>query len=750
MMIQIHRPLCWEKRLPKNKENIHPLAGPLLLLGLWVIFYFKVIFLNQTFVLMDASRVFYPLWKWQGEIYRNGFIPLWNFNDAFGTPALADPEMDAWYPFVPLFYLFLNPTTAFNTLILGHHLAALIGFWVLVRGRAFSFWPALAGSLVWGFAVPTVCLSWDPVMLFSLAWIPWVFWAGDQLLARTGKGWLFFPVFLAFQWSSGYPVFGYLTLLFLTLEKGGDFLISSRRDWTAMRRGALHFLIGILLAGGYCLAWGLPFFEFLKFSNLSLRLGMSQSLGLENLATWLNPFFNGHPFWGTLSVPYWLGTYFLGLPPLVLLLWFAIRNKENRLIFFLWLIALGLSLGGTIGLGEGFKRMVPLYHWVARSGYVLPLVTFWSALLVSQGMAFLEKWKFKNDLVWIIICLMVYGFALFLGVPMTLFSFWISALLLMLAGFSGGWFKRGRAILWLGAFLFSVAPVLQSLNFTLGRDYYDSPPPVLDQVEASARIYYTPDTLRGFEAVSGVGVKDVYEKLKQRLSPNWPLAYGMGECYANNPFFLWNGFRWNFSILGAPPEESGKILNYLGASIIVGDLRQPKLEPYEKDKNGISFFRNTSAFPRWFSVRQALVEKDWKGDLSLVAAPNFDFKSSCFIHDENQAGVYTPRTVLETDRKPGEIKLTARGNGRALLVSNETYYPGWKVFVDGKLRVCEEVNHGFAGLTLRNGESEVDLRYRPATFRLGAFLSLLAVGIWVALFTNLPPMRRMVHGRSRV
>jgi hypothetical protein len=77
------------------------------------VFYHRVIFGNSIFVFVDASRFFYPMWKWGAGVLNQGFIPLWNPDAQFGTPYLADPQMAYAYPPVPLLYSFLNPINAF-------------------------------------------------------------------------------------------------------------------------------------------------------------------------------------------------------------------------------------------------------------------------------------------------------------------------------------------------------------------------------------------------------------------------------------------------------------------------------------------------------------------------------------------------------------------------------------------------------------------------------------------------------------
>jgi len=167
----------------KEKRNDLIYLGVLFVL--WVLFQYRLLFLGHTEVLLDSSRFFYPLWKWGADVWRGGVIPLWNPNTAFGTPYLADPRMAAWYPPLFFFYSLFPPTSAFTALILGHHLWALLGFFLFARNRGFSHWVALGGCLVFGFSFNAVSLSWIPSMLFVFSWIPWTFLTADRL--REGK-----------------------------------------------------------------------------------------------------------------------------------------------------------------------------------------------------------------------------------------------------------------------------------------------------------------------------------------------------------------------------------------------------------------------------------------------------------------------------------------------------------------------------------------------------------------------------------
>lgn len=57
----------------------------------------------------------------------------------------------------------------------------------------------------------------------------------------------------------------------------------------------------------------------------------------------------------------------------------------------------------------------------------------------------------------------------------------------------------------------------------------------------------------------------------------------------------------------------------------------------------------------------------------------------------------------------------------------ENYYPGWRVFVDGKVYSVERTGEGLKNVRLNNGAGSIHMLYAPASFRLGILISAMAV-----------------------
>jgi hypothetical protein len=715
-----------------KKEKLSDFLPLAFLLIVWARFHHRVLFDGNTFVLEDSSRFFFPLWKWGSEVWAKGWIPLWNPDAGFGTPYLADPQMVAWYPPVYLFYRHFNPITAFNFLISGHHLFALLGFYYYARKKGFSEWIAFNGSLVFGFSFNAISLSWASPMLFTYAWIPWIFMAANGLKGDRRGSFLLFSFTLAMQLAAGYPIFFYLTLLTLLLET----VFEKRGEWD-WKRGVFLGVGAVAIALLYNAAWLVPFREFIPFSNLAQRASFSECLDWSDLASWLNPFLKGHPLYSHPETPFSVTVYFAGLPLLIFMIWGISVRKAKSASVFVFFVLLILSLGETAFLGGRLKTLLPGYSLLVRSGYWIPFV-IWAALgIFLEAVAGLNPTEEKNPIptvaLWFLLLILVYGAALASGVPWDLGSFWISLGFLWVLG--APWrFPSGLRQTFLAfAILFSLWPMAQNMNFTMNRSYYENRPSILSQMTMSGRLYQSSRWVDSFKTVSGKSVADVYEKLKQGISPNSPLGWDVEEVSFANSLFLKSFLKWYLWTDHTDEKTANKLLDFLNVRYRIGDSSFSSSELPNREENPVPLFENNALLPKWFSVGRALPVLEGEDVGVGILNPSFDLRKLCFISDASKAGDYHLRSVVELDRTACRVHLEATGKGKSFLVSSETGYPGWRAQVNGLEKPVELVNQAFRGIVLADGEEDVQLNYAPNSFRLGCFLSLAICGLWFGM-----------------
>jgi hypothetical protein len=92
----------------------------------------------------------------------------------------------------------------------------------------------------------------------------------------------------------------------------------------------------------------------------------------------------------------------------------------------------------------------------------------------------------------------------------------------------------------------------------------------------------------------------------------------------------------------------------------------------------------------------------------------------------SNARAATLRTYTATD-----VSYATEGTKPSLFFLSDTYYPGWKAFVDNRETPVLRTNYLFRGVVLGPGKHVVEFRYQPLTFRIGLVLcagGLLALG----------------------
>ncbi len=73
------------------------------------------------------------------------------------------------------------------------------------------------------------------------------------------------------------------------------------------------------------------------------------------------------------------------------------------------------------------------------------------------------------------------------------------------------------------------------------------------------------------------------------------------------------------------------------------------------------------------------------------------------------------------------LQLVVKTTEDSLLVLNDTYYPGWKAFVDGKERKIYRADYTFRAVPLNTGEHRVEFVYDPLSFKLGVGVTLFGI-----------------------
>jgi hypothetical protein len=125
--------------------------------------------------------------------------------------------------------------------------------------------------------------------------------------------------------------------------------------------------------------------------------------------------------------------------------------------------------------------------------------------------------------------------------------------------------------------------------------------------------------------------------------------------------------------------------------------------------------------------------------LSLVMSPAMDPESTAVIEQNDETpGPFCPTggapqqaALVQPEIFSGapdqlDVRLETKSSG--WLVLSDVWYPGWQVFLDGKVVPIARANYLFRAVAVPAGDHRVSFVYRPGSFYLGALISLAAWG----------------------
>jgi hypothetical protein len=173
-------------------------------------------------------------------------------------------------------------------------------------------------------------------------------------------------------------------------------------------------------------------------------------------------------------------------------------------------------------------------------------------------------------------------------------------------------------------------------------------------------------------------------------------------------------------------------------------LDKNSLEVLERSARGeVLLFKNY--LPRYMFIQQAKVAKDDADLKNMLTDPNFNPEKSVIL-EETQSP-----EVVDDDKDNGykidmvnyssdKVELEITFPGRGYLVSSEIYYPGWRVFVDGKESRIYRSNYSFRAVFVPSaGNHKVEFKFMPDSLRRGSlvtFLSLLFAVFYCLAYLN--------------
>jgi len=142
--------------------------------------------------------------------------------------------------------------------------------------------------------------------------------------------------------------------------------------------------------------------------------------------------------------------------------------------------------------------------------------------------------------------------------------------------------------------------------------------------------------------------------------------------------------------------------------------------------SGMKIFENSGVAPRVRLVHDAIgIPAD---DNVLPTTLRGDFERKVFLSGAAPSLENCPGGDARiTSDEPTRVAIRTEASCRSMMILADTWYPGWRAYVDGKPAQIWKAYNVVRGVVVEGGTHEVLMVYRPASLYLGAALAALGV-----------------------
>ncbi|MBI5449619.1 YfhO family protein [Candidatus Gottesmanbacteria bacterium] len=699
----------------------------------------------------DTIRQLYPWRTLATNELRSGRMPLWNPYNFSGTPLLANFQSAAFYP-PNILYVVFPQTVAWSMLVILQPLLSLLFTYWYIRKIDASLLAAILAGISYAFSLfAIVWLQYNSIG-HVMIWLPLMLLAIESLKRQRTRSW--FALLVAAEASAllaGHPQLGGYLLLFVLAY---TFFLA--------RPLIKNVTLSMLFALGIAAIQLIPGMELVWYAARSSHefslIFQKILIQPQQLFMTIIPNLFGHPATRT----YWPQDTFIGkvtyvglVPLFFLLAAFRIKSRHIKFFGISSLIVLVLVTANPITFIL-YKFNLPLFS--SSSPTLMEfLLAFSLAVITSLG---LDGWiqekhsigKLAHRSLSVIIFFIIIwlGFRsiehsrtamnaiLYSGVLATIIlsgffiaitrkKFMIPVVLLLIALHTTDLFIQFQKFnpFVPASFVFPQTSIIQYLKEHAGNNRFwgYGTASIQTNIATQYQIYstdgYDPLYPKWYgELLNASKNGQILKKFTNDTRSDAILAQGFGEFdLPNNQYRLRMLDALSVKYILDRPEN-GSTQN---------TLPQDRFQPVA-DIDGWKVYENLKAAPRAFLV----------SDFATYASPK-EFEDHFFSKEFNPStaillekpinerlGQINGTSVQIKKYQPNEVSLDLVSNGNLLYLS-DTYYPGWKAFIDEANTPILKANYAFRAIYVPRGAHTVRFIFDPLSFKIGLVVSVISL-----------------------
>ncbi len=682
---------------------------------------------GRTYTLNDLGDYHIPMRAFYAKALSRHENFTWFPGIYCGYYLHGDGQVGMFHPLHLILYRALPFTAAFNIELFLPYPLLIIGTLLFLRRWGLARGPALFGGMIFALGGFNLLHFIHVQAIATLAHLPWLLISVDMLLRapgvrRAAVAGLGVSLLVASMVLLGYPQYVWYVTLAAALY--AFFLV---RSWVSPARPAL-LILAVALGTGIGAVQLLPTFETLHDSiRLDPQVTTATDLSLPpaNLVQFVGPYLLARRM-----IPYerggethefgvYDGAAGLALFVLLALTIGRLRTRKRLAVaaLALWALAVLLSLGVFGGLYNvllyvpllGAFRAPVRYMCLAQFALAVGAAVMLDALVTAdapQASSLRNRARLLLALpVAAVAALVLAGFAPAGWRPgWAVLSRWASADALALL--SGPVLLAAGALLVIGAARRS-RPALAALVVFAAGDLglyglsyiRRSPPETVAALAASAATFECPSPMR----------LDVLPPTDSRAT--------LDGC------LLTRGYA------GLPPRRENDYTRTTPLRLASTVERVTRLAVAGADGRTWSAQPIPSPMPRARMVTQYVLDNGRVDQLDSI-----DIATTAVVRVALDLPPSTPGSAELAAERGGYMRVGTQADARQLLVVSTSWHRGWRATVDGApaevLRACGD----FMAVEVEAGRHEVEFFFEPASLRIGAYVTMLALALTMGVF----------------
>ena len=679
-----------------------------------------------------------------------------------------------------MLYLFLPFNVAWNWLIILHYFFSGVTTYLLLKHLRATPAASFAGAAAFVFSGYLLSLNSLVTHLFAVSWFPLVLLSFLKHLETARARYIVVAaVCLCMVFLAGAPEILIMTVIVLVLLAffGSSFVRGRLTPYQGLKALCLLCLL-------FCLLSAVQLLPFLELKSMSIRQGGLSyweatlwSFGFRDFIQFFvddafGTFRNLDRYWQNQA---WLKSVYMGIAPFVLsMLFFLSKDRRRPLFLAVMLLSLLLALGGntpfwrllyhippfnglrypvkflflfvfvlslTAGLGldslragseAADGRMRVAAQAIFFAGFFLALLWAGMNIFHARVFHFLDASGFKPD-AYNVLEDNLHNIKRFL-----LFSFLFCSCLLV-------YFRTRRpALLHLLIALLFLDIFLANFGYfrTAPWQTYIAPPPFAKALATGT----SPD--RYFVDASATDELYAFPQNRAAMAPAYAPLFGLYAIGGSEVMKVAREEAFVDMLKKCPSlGEASRLLEAAGIRYVISPERitDRRFRPV-KSIYALSAKRAGKVLLRLYEYR------DYPGRLFLVGRARFlasDSEAASALvsrapeaREEFLLSGGVPR-LADIGAVSGQARFTSYGPNRVVidyrsdrscfLYLSDTYYPGWRAYVDGERTPIYRANLAFRAIRVPQGTHTVVFRYVPLSFYGGLALTLIGVGLSLVL-----------------